>query len=214
MWFRALTLAAILVVWLVVRRRARLPVAHPWLLALVVATPASLISDLSTMRDDAGGHALYALAALLGLSAMLLVGEGLRREVGLPYQRRRTGVLIAVCVLTSVCCGFLPTPRNRMVADVVGASYLLLMLESLIVAPQRVAAWILGTGIVAYAASRTALTIVQFLGGDVIALEHLLDTGAFAVIGAGIVAFAVEGKLRNRWPRRSPAATAAAVKHV
>ena len=198
MWFRALTIAAILIAWLAVRLRARRPVAHPWLFALVVATPASLVSDFSTIHEDAGGHALYALAALLGLAAMLMLAEGLRREVDLPYHRRRTAVLIALGVVTSVCCGFLPTPRNRMVADVVGASYLLLMLESLIVAPQRVAAWILGTGIVAYAVSRTALTIAQVFGADVIALEHVLDTGAFAVIGAGIVAFVVEGTFLNR----------------
>lgn len=200
MWLRALTIAAVLVAWLLVRHRARLSAAHPWLLALLVATPASLMSDFSAMRDDVGGHALYALAALLGLAAMLLLGEGLRREVGLPFRRRRTAALIVLSVLTAVCCGFLPTPRNRTVADVVGASYLLLMLQSLIVAPQRVAAWILGVGIVAYAVSRTALTIAQFLGGDVIALEHLLDTATFAVIGTGIVAFVVDGMLRKRSP--------------
>jgi hypothetical protein len=197
MWFRALTIAAVLVAWLVVRKRARLSIAHPWLLALVVGGAASLLSDLSNLRRDVGAHALYALAALLGLSGLFLLGEGLRQELRLPHSGRRTAVVVALCVVTSAFCGFLPTPRNRIVADVVGASFLIMLLEPLIVAPQRVAPWLLGTGIVAYAAGRTVLTIEQFRGVHVLALEHLLDSGAFAVLGAGIVAFVVEGKLRK-----------------
>jgi hypothetical protein len=199
MLLRALTIAAVLVAWIIVRWRMRLSIAHPWFLTLVVGGAASLLSDFSNLQHDyAAAHALYALAALLGLGGLFLLGEGLRCELGLPpTSRRRTALAVAFCLATSAFCGLLATPRNRIVADVVGATFLLTLLEPLLVAPQRVAAWLLGTGIVGYAGARTLLAIAQLRGGDVIALEHVLDSAAFAVLGAGIVAFVVESRLQK-----------------
>ena len=89
MWFRALTIAALLVALLIVRKRARLPLTHPWLLAAVAGVAASLLSDFSVSRHDVVAQVLYALAALLGLAG--IVSQRLEFRAGGGLQAGDSG---------------------------------------------------------------------------------------------------------------------------
>jgi hypothetical protein len=203
MWLRALAIAAVLLAWVVVRRSMRLPVRHPWLVAIVLGAASAVASDASDLqRSAARAHVLFTLAALLGFGCVFMLGEGLRREVGgAPPSRRRIAVVVAVCAITALACGFLPPPRDRIVADIGGATFLLNLLDPLLAAPQRVGSWLLGIGIVAYALIRTVLVMARLHGGDVVALEHVLDSGVIVVLGAGLVAFVLESAAARKTPR-------------
>jgi hypothetical protein len=199
MWLRAFAPTVVLCVWVVVRLGTGRSVRHPWLVAILLCGVASLVSDASTFMPTAPAHGAYALAALLFFGCLFALGEGLRSESGIaPTSPRRRVVLAGIFAAVALACGFLPPPRDRILADIVGAAFLLTLLEPLIASPRRIASWLLGLGIVGYALSRSVLVVARLHGGDVLALEHVFDSGVIAVLGAGIVTFVLEGAFARK----------------
>lgn len=192
---RAGAIAAVLVLWIGVRLVTRRPVLHPWLAAIVLVGISALAGSFSESISGPAEHASYAVSALLGLTGLVAVGEGVRWEL----EARRSGrprllAIGAICLIIAIICGILSPPRDHLIAHTAGSAYLLSLLGVLFGARQRrIGAWLIALGIIAYACTRTVLLGMSLRGAAVFPREQVSDTAVILLIGIGLIAFVVQG---------------------
>jgi hypothetical protein len=187
--------AAVLVLWIGVRLATRRPILHPWVTTIVLVGASAVAGSFSESISGTAAHASYALSALLGLTGLVAIGEGLRWELDAPPTRTpRLLAIGAVCLLIAIICGILSPPRDHLVAHAAGSAYLLSLLGLLFTAQQRrIGCWLIAAGIIVYALTRTVLLEINLHGGDVFAREQVSDTAVILLIGSGLIAFVLRG---------------------
>lgn len=193
-WTRGAAIAGVVLVWIVVRMALKKPIRHPWLTAMLLAVVATSFGEASERGRAANEHVFYGLACFAGFLTLFAFAEGLRRESGAAPVSRRVAVVVAgAAALVALGCACLPPPRDRLVAETVGASFLLASLPSMLLAQQRRAgSLVIAGGIVVYALGRTILVFGNVSGADVFALARTVDTAAIVALGTGLVIFAAQ----------------------
>lgn len=204
-WTRGAALAGVVLVWIVFRVALGKPIRHPWLTAILFAVFSTGFGEASEHGSPANEHLLYGLACFAGFLTLVAFGEGLRRESGAaPMNRRFAVVAVAAAALISLGCACLPPPRDRLVAETFGASFLLISLPPLLLAQRRRAGSLtIAAGIIVYALGRTVLVLVNARGTDVFAPARVADAAAIVTLGAGMVLFAAQ-TVRERSAGRKP----------
>lgn len=193
-WIRGTALAGVVLVWIVFRVALGKPIRHPWLTAMLCAVVSTGLGEASEHGPPGHEHLFYGLASFAGFLTLFAFAEGLRRESGAaPAGRRVAAAAAAAAALLALGCAWLPPPRDRIVAETLGASFLLISLPPLLVAQRRRAGSLtIAAGIIVYALGRTVLALGNVRGADVLALARAADAAAIVTLGAGIVVFAAQ----------------------
>ena len=208
MWARIASLGAIFFVWLGIRLATGRSVLHPWLLAVVLGALSATAGGLSESLTGRAAHVTYGVACFVGFGCLVAFAQGLRRESGaVPLSSRTLTVTLASAVAASVLCAALGTPRDRLVADTLGAAFLVVttLSQLLHAMRRRLASRILATGVIVYALGRMLEVADHVAGRDVFATQHTADVAAILILGAGMTLHVLEGARAAVGQRRTVA---------